>query len=182
MPAIENVYTGAYGKLVILPADELDAPVVIGHEPLGLADSAAVARVTDVEICVRTKLAEFHEIGRRHPVTLHPGNIHISGKIGRAFINGGLLFLLLGRGAAVTEVNEIDNPYPQPHMQLQLTHSDPAVPGTSIQITINDVMFDSWWYNMPEDDFVVQNVTFKARRIYVQGFVDDSAQDVSFEG
>ncbi len=58
-----------------------------------------VGRVTEVEVCVRTELEEFFEIGARDVATISPGNVHISGSVGRAYINGALLFLLLGRGA-----------------------------------------------------------------------------------
>src|SRR5256885_7442463 len=57
-------------------------------------------------------------IGKRHPAVLRPGNINISGKIGRAFINGALLRLLLGKGALVTRENE---PYPQPSLDRKST-------------------------------------------------------------
>ena len=49
---------------------------------------------------VDTDLEGFHEVGRRHAVSLNPGNIHISGKVGRAYINGALLFLLQAAGRA----------------------------------------------------------------------------------
>lgn len=95
--AMLNVYTGSNGVLTL--ADE-DTPE--GKDAKAVVDTyqiQTVGRVTGVEIFVQTDLEEYHEIGRRHATSLHPGNIHISGKITRAHINGALLFLLLGRGA-----------------------------------------------------------------------------------
>src|SRR4026207_1390236 len=98
--ALTNVYTGSKG---VLPRADEDTPE--GKDAKAVVDNyqiQTVGRVAGVEIYVPTDLEEFHEIGRRHPTSLHPGNIHISGKITRAYINGALLFLLLGRGARPT--------------------------------------------------------------------------------
>lgn len=96
--AMTNVFTGANGALTL--ADE-DTPE--GRDAKAVLDTyetRTVGRVTGVRIQVQTDLEEFHEVGRRHPTSLHPGNIHISGTVDRAYINGALLFLLQGRGSA----------------------------------------------------------------------------------
>jgi hypothetical protein len=156
-----NVYTGAYGSLVI----GNDTATPEGRDGIAVQDAYSlneVGRVTDVTVRVDTHLEEFHEVGRRHPVSLHSGNIHISGTVGRAYINGALLFLLLGRGALAAAPNE---PYVQPHMNMSLTLSDPAVPGNSPQILLFGVKFENWAMAVPEDDFVLENVAFKALTI-----------------
>jgi hypothetical protein len=38
--------------------------------------------------------------------------------------------------------------------------------GNSV-LTLYDVIFDSWQFNLPEDDFVLERATFRARRIAV---------------
>src|SRR5256885_4393083 len=104
-------------------------------------------------------------IGNRPPAVLRRGNINISGKMGGAFINGALLRLLLGKGALVTRENE---PYPQPSFNLMLDLKDPAAPNTSSTLTIHGVKFENWAYSLPEDDFVMEAVTFKGLFLTVE--------------
>jgi hypothetical protein len=160
--ALTNVYTGANGTLTLA---DLDTPE--GQDAVQVMDAyelRTVGRVTGVELCVQTDLEEFHEIGRRHAVSLHPGNIHISGKVGRAYINGALLFLLQGRGSRPTAEAE---PFVQPAFNMNLTLNDPAVPGNTVSLALEGVKFQSWSLGMPEDDFVMENVTFRALAIRV---------------
>jgi hypothetical protein len=124
-----------------------------------------------VEVCIQTDLEEFHEIGRRHATSLHPGNIHISGRVGRAYINGALLFLLMGRGAAPTQIAE---PYVQPVFSMRVALNDPAVPGNTAALELKGVKFQNWGFAMPEDDFVMENLNFKALTISV---VDQEAPE-----
>jgi hypothetical protein len=153
---------GANGTLTL--ADE-DTPE--GRDAKAVLDTyetRTVGRVTQVEICVQTDLQEYHEIGRRHPTSLHPGNIHISGKVGRAYMNGALLFLLQGQGSAPTAVPE---PFVQPTFNMTVRLNDPAVPGNTVSLELKGVKFQNWSYSLPEDDFVMENVTFKALTIRV---------------
>jgi hypothetical protein len=157
-----NVYTGANGTLTLANEDTpegADAQAIISTYEI-----TTVGRVTGVEVCVQTDLEAFHEIGRRHPTSLHPGNIWISGKVNRAYINGSLIELLLGRGAGPTQVAE---PYVQPAFNMSVTLNDPAVPGTTATLELKGVKFQNWVYSMPEDDFVIENVTFQALTISV---------------
>jgi hypothetical protein len=159
---LTNVYTGSNGTLTLANEDTpegADAKTIVD-----LYSLTTVGRVTDVEVHVRTDLEEFHEIGRRHPTSLHPGDIYISGKIGRAYINGALLFLLLGRGANPTAIPE---PYVQPTFNISLVLNDPAVPGNRAGLELKGVKFENWSYSLPEEDFVMENVTFKALTISV---------------
>jgi hypothetical protein len=161
--AMTNVFTGSNGTLSLAFEDTpegQDAKAVID-----LYQIQAVGRVTGVEVYVQTDLEEFHEIGRRHPTSLHPGNIHISGKIARAHINGALLFLLLGRGASPNNVAE---PYVQPVFNMVVSLNDPAVPGNTAALELKGVKLQNWGYAMPEEDFVMENVTFKALGISVR--------------
>jgi hypothetical protein len=160
--AMTNVFTGANGTLTLASEDTpegQDAQAVVS-----LYEVQTVGRVTDVEVCVQTDLEEYHEIGRRHATSLHPGNIHISGKIGRAYINGALLFLLQGRGSRPTAEPE---PYVQPTFNMTVSLRDPAVPGNTAGLELKGVKFQNWSYSLPEDDFVMENVDFKALTIRV---------------
>ena len=171
---LTNVYTGANGTLTLADLDTpegRDAKAVMDTQAYALSAGTAVGRVTNAEVCVETELEEFHETGRRHAVSLHPGNIHISGKVGRAYINGALLFLLQGRGSRPTAQPE---PYPQPTFNMNLILNDPAVPGNTVSLALEGVKFRSWGLVVPEDDFVMENVAFKALVIRV---VDQAAPE-----
>jgi len=160
--ALTNVYTGSTGTLTLADQDTTE-----GHEAKAIQDAyelQTVGRVTGVRILVRTELTEFHEVGRRHAASLHPGNVHISGSVGRAYVNGALLFLLLGRGGSATQVPE---PYALPTFNLTVTLADPAIPGNSLTLEVGGVKFEQWDYALPEDDFVVEGLTFKALTISV---------------
>lgn len=161
MPLTE-VFTGAHGALTLAneetPEGE-DAKAVVD-----LYQVQTVARVRDVTLRVDTDLKGFYEIGRRHAVSLSPGDIHISGSVGRAYVNGALLFLLLGRGV---NPNSVAEPYVQPAFNMTITASDPARPGTSVALELGGVKFQNWSYSMPEDDFVLEDLDFKALTIRV---------------
>lgn len=163
--ALTNVYTGSNGTLTLANEDTpegQDASAVISTFQI-----QTVGRVSGVEICVQTDLEEFHEIGRRHAVSLHPGNIHISGKVNRAYINGALLLLLQGRGSGPTQVDEVANPYVQPTFNMTVELKDSAFPGNRVRLEIGKVKFQNWSYSLPEQDFVMENATFKAISIRV---------------
>ncbi len=78
---------------------------------------------------------------------------------GRAHINGALLRLMLGDGGAGTRPA---GAFISPTFNLSLLHENPAQPGNSSTIAVHGVKIDSWSYAMPEDDFVLESVTFKA--------------------
>jgi hypothetical protein len=157
-----NVYTGSNGTLTLANEDTpegADAKLVTDT-----FEVQTVGRVTGIQVAVTTGLEEFHEIGRRHPTSLHPGNIHISGTAQRAYVNGALLFLLLGRGASPTARPE---PYVQPTFNMTVALTDSAVPGNSGGLELRGVKFQDWSYSLPEEDFVMESVSFRALTIRV---------------
>jgi hypothetical protein len=169
---LTNIYTGANGALVFIHGDGpegADAQAIMDLEAFSIME---VGRVTGVEVYVNTDLEEFHELGRRHASSLHEGDIHIRGKIGRAYINGALLYLLLGRGASP---NNVDEPYVQPSLAMNIVLDDPNTPTTRSVLDIYGVKFENWAFSFPEDDFVMENVTFKALRINAR---DEESGDV----
>ncbi len=160
--ALDNVFTSANGTLTLANEDTpegKDASAIM--TPYALQ---TVGRVTNVEVYVQTDLEEFYQIGRRHAVSLHASNVHVSGKVGRAYVNGALLWLLLGRGASPNNVAE---PYVEPTFNLSILLSDPEVPGNSVGLELKGVKFQNWGFMLPEDDFVMENATFKALAIRV---------------
>jgi len=157
-----NVFRGSDATLTLAIEDTPEGQVA--KEVIDFYQLSPVGRATNVEVNVQTDLELFHEIGRRHPAALRPGNIAISGSIGRAYINGALLRLLLGKGALPAREAE---PYAQPSFNLMLDLKDAAVPGTSSTLTVHGVKFEDWAYSLPEDDFVMESVTFKGLFITV---------------
>jgi hypothetical protein len=160
--AMTNAFTGANGTLTL--ADENTAPGAEAKSVMDTYELRTVGRVTGVEVRVDTQLEEFHEIGRRHATSLHAGAVTICGRVDRAYVNGALLFLLLGRGASSTQVPE---PYPQPSFSMTLSLNDPAVPSSTATLELRGVTFENWAYSLREDDFVVENLRFRALTISV---------------
>jgi hypothetical protein len=162
---LNNIYTGANGALTLANEDTpegRDAQAVINAYGI-----QTVGRVSGVEVCIQTGLEGIYEIGRRHPVSLHSGNIEISGRVNRAYINGALLFLLQGRGSSPTSVDEIASPFVQPVFNMTVSLGDPAVPGNALTLELQKVKFQNWSFGLMQDDFVVEKATFKAVAIRV---------------
>lgn len=159
-----NVFRGSDATLTLAPSDAAMPEGVEADAIINEFELSPVGRAQGVVVYVQTELQEYHELGRRHAAQLRPGNIHVSGKINRAFINGALLRLLLGQGATVERVAE---PYVQPSFNLQLLLGDPATPGTRSTVTVYGVKLENWSYKLPEDNFVMESVTFKGLYISV---------------
>ena len=158
-----NVFRGSDATLTLANEDTPEGQAA--QEIIEFYNLSPVGRAVDVEVSVQTELELFHEVGRRHPAALRPGNINVSGKIGRAYINGALLRLLLGQGALPEREAE---PYPQPSFKLMLDLTDPAIPTTSSTLTVHGVKLENWAYRLPEDDFVMESVSFKGLFITVE--------------
>ena len=160
--ALTEVFTGKHGTLTLASEDTAE-----GADAKAVVDTYAiqtVGRLTDVQVRVDTALKGFYEVGRRHPVSLSPGDIAISGTVGRAYVNGALLFLLLGRGVSASAQAE---PYAQPTFGITLRLNDLARPGNSLSLELSGVKFQNWHYTLPEDDFVLENLAFKALTVRV---------------
>jgi hypothetical protein len=129
--------------------------------------NSAVGRVTGVEVCIQTDLEVFHEIGRRHAVSIHPGNVNVYGRVERAYINGALLRLLEGESAQSNPPANIQDAEVQPFFDLVIDFVRNLTPNNSggTKITVEGVRFENWSVVVPEDDFVMENMTFKAIRV-----------------
>ena len=124
-----------------------------------------IGRATGVTIDVRSAMKPFHELGQRYATELRPGNVNITGTIGRAHINGALLKLMLGEGAGGTRPA---GAFVSPSFNLSLRLENPGFPGNSSTVTVHGVKLDSWAFTMPEDDFVLEEVSFKALWVSVE--------------
>ena len=156
-----SVFTGADGSLALSTQ----------QTPEGTAAQAAIdqfgvqviGRVQDVTVQVNSDVKPFHEIGQRYATQLRPGNVEVRGTIGRAYINGAMLTLLLGEAAGSRPAQS----WTQPTFSMTLVASNSAVPGVTSTLTLHDVKIDSWNYHMPEDDFLLESVGFRALFITV---------------
>ena len=161
--ANSNVFRGSDADLV-LAVD--DSSTVEG----GLADaliteyelSTVVGRLQNVQVSVLNEVRPYHEIGKRFATELRPGNINIQGFAERAHINGALLRLLLGDGAISPAPT---GSIPQPAFNIVINLKNPALVENTSKIVLFGVKFESWSFRLPEDDFVMESVTFRAMRI-----------------
>jgi hypothetical protein len=53
----------------------------------------------------------------------------------------------------------------QPSFNIIATLRDPSRPDQQTKVTVFGAKFDSWSYNIPMDDFVMEDVSFKALRL-----------------
>jgi hypothetical protein len=157
-----SVFTGADGSMTLSvpqgPEGEKAQEVLSAYELI------SVGRVQNVKVEVHADVKAFHEIGQRYATELRPGNIHINGTIGRAYINGAMLKLLLGEAAESRPAAS----WAQPAFNITLLLENAATPGVRNTVTLHDVKIDSWVYNLPEDDFLLESVGFQALFLTVQ--------------
>ena len=151
-----SVFTGADGSLALSTQ----------QTPEGTSAQAAIdqfgvqviGRVQDVTVQVNSDVKPVHEIDQRYATQLRPGNVEVRGTIGRAYINGAMLTLLLGEAAGSRPAQS----WTQPTFSMTLVASNSAVPGVTSTLTLHDVKIDSWSFHMPEDDFLLESVGFRA--------------------
>jgi hypothetical protein len=157
-----NVFRGSDGSIVLAvdsgPEGDLAQGIIDEYE------LTPVGRATNVEVRVDSDLRPFHELGQRYPTELRPGNVNVSGNMERAAINGALLKLLLGEAASSRPAGTFVNP----SFNLNLRVENPAQPGVSTTVTVHGVKIENWSYNLPEDDFVMEQVRFKALWLSVE--------------
>jgi hypothetical protein len=157
-----SVFTGADGSITLSapqgPEGESAQSVLTAY------DLIAVGRVQNVRVEVHSDVKPFHEIGQRCATQLRPGNVTIRGTIGRAYINGALLKLLLGEAADSRPAAS----WAQPAFNITLLLANPALPDVRNTLTLYDVKIEGWAYNVPEDDFVLESIDFQALYLTVQ--------------
>ena len=158
-----NVFRGSDATLVLAVDDN---STVEGGLADGLINqyefSNVVGRLRNVEVRIVNELKPYHEIGKRFPTELRPGNLNISGSAERAHINSAMLRLLLGDGA---QSPPPAGGIPQPVFNIVINLKNPALPDNFARVTIFGVKCESWSFQLPEDEFVMEEVTFRAMRI-----------------
>jgi len=162
MPNV-NVFRGSDASLVLAVDDTGSVEGKLADGLITKYDfSSIVGRLQNVQIKVENELKPYHELGKRFATELRPGNINVSGYIERAHINGALVKLLLGDGATSPPPTGV---LAQPSFNIVIQLNNPAIPDNSSTLTVFGVKFDSWNFRLPEDDFVMESVSFRALRI-----------------
>ncbi len=154
-------FCGTDGTLVLSDPVGLDPAVFTGY----WGESGIVGRVTNVSIAVSTEVKPFYELGSRSAKELRAGNIAISGTVERAYLNGALLTLMLGQYATNEEATGFT--IPSFDMKVILDNLMPAGDEGNSVLTVYGVIFDSWQTALPEDDFMLEKLSFKARRLAI---------------
>ncbi len=157
-----SVFTGADGSIALSVPEGTE-----GQKAQAVLDAfnlISVGRVQNVRVEVHSDVKAFHEIGQRYATELRPGNVHITGTVGRAYINGALVRLLLGEAADSRPAAS----WSQPAFNITLLVSNPSNPNVRNTLTLHEVKFDGWVYQMPEDDFLLEQATFQALYLTVQ--------------
>ncbi|MDA0166062.1 hypothetical protein OM076_37710 [Solirubrobacter ginsenosidimutans] len=159
-----NTVFRAIDSTLVLGVDDANSPEGAAADALisQFDLSNVVGRLTAVTLTVSSDVRPFFELGSRYASVLRPGVVLVSGKADRAHVNGALLRLLLGDGA--TSPPAAAN-FVQPALNIVTTLRDPAYPDGSTKVIVFGAKFDSWGYTIPDDDFVMESVTFKALRV-----------------
>jgi hypothetical protein len=150
------VYTGADGSITLSTPESTEGEAA--QAVLDEFEITSVGRVQNVRIEVHSEMRAFHEIGQRYATELRPGNVTIRGSIGRAYINGAMLKLLLGEASTQRPAAS----WAHPAFNISMIVENAANPGVRNTVTLHDVKIEDWVYNMPEDDFVMESLNFQA--------------------
>jgi hypothetical protein len=158
-----HVFTGLDGAITLAVESgvEGDAAKAV-NDTYGLTP---IGRATGVSVEVSSDIRPFHEMGQRYATELRSGNVYIKGTIGRAHVNGALLRLMLGDGAAGTRPA---GSFVSPTFNLSLRMENSAFPGNASTVSVHGVKLDAWAFTMPEDEFVMEEVGFQALWIGVE--------------
>lgn len=156
-----KVFTGADGSITLSPAQGEEGTAAEGV--INDFEVLTVGRVQNVRVEVHSDVKPYHEIGQRYATELRPGNVTVRGTIGRAYVNGAILRLLLGEAAD----QRPGNSWVQPAFNITILVENPANPGVRSTMTLNDVKIEGWSWSMPEDDFVMESLSYQALYITV---------------
>lgn len=157
-----TVYRGSDGTISVAVEAGLE-----GDKAKAVNDAYSltpIGRVTGVTVRMTNDLRPFHELGQRFATELRPGNVNVYGTIDRAYINGALLKLMLGDAADSRPAGS----FVSPSFNLSVRLENPSLPGTTTTLSVMGVKLEEWSYNLPEDDFAMEKVNFRALWVKVE--------------
>lgn len=151
-----NVYRGSDGTISL--AVEAGPEGDKAQEINDTYSLTPIGRVTGVTIRMTNDVQPFHELGQRFATELRPGNLDVYGTIDRAYINGALLKLMLGDAAS----SRPQGTFISPSFNLSVRLENPSLPGNSSTVSVMGVKLEEWFYSLPEDDFAMEKINFRA--------------------
>jgi hypothetical protein len=151
-----SVFTGADGSITLSVPQGTEGERA--QEVLDAFQTINVGRVQNVRVEVYSEIRTFNEIGQRYATQLRPGNVAVRGTIGRAYINGAMLRLMLGEAAD----NRPAASWTQPAFNITLLAQNAAAPDVRNTVTLYDVKLENWVGTWPEDDFLMESIGFQA--------------------
>jgi hypothetical protein len=144
-------FSSSYGMLNVVTQNETTQDRLANH-------LTTVGRASNIEVKIESPTQVIYERGKIYPSSTNIESIEINGSINRVHINGALLKLLLVTG----DHNPIsEESYPPPIFCITIAAEEKEV------ITLYNVEFQTWNPNIPEDDFVLENLSFKARSFII---------------
>src|SRR5512133_2172596 len=155
-----STFYGTDGILTLADADAEAFPADVFTNYFG--EGGVVGRVTNVTLAISVDIQPFHELGTRSAKELRAGNISVGGTVERAYVNGALLRLMLGQYAENEEATLFK--MPSFNMKVTLDNMNPTGEAGNSILAVYGVMFDAWQFALPEGDFVMEKLAFKARR------------------
>ena len=157
-----TVYRGSDGtiSLAVEAGPEGDKAKAINEQH----SLTPIGRVTGVTVRVTNDVEPFHELGQRIATDLRPGNINVFGTIERAYINGALLKLMLGDAADSRPAGT----FVSPSFNLAIRLENPSVAGLTATVSVMGVKLNEWNYDLPEDDFAMERIGFRALWVKVE--------------
>jgi hypothetical protein len=155
-----DVFTGADGSILLSTPGSSEGQ--IAQSILDANELQVVGRVQGIRVEVHAEVRAYHEVGQRYATQLRPGNVSVTGTIGRAYVNGALLSLLLGEAATGRPAGN----WVQPAFNITVRVANPTNNAVNT-LTLHDVKLDKWSYNLPEDEFVMEDLHFQALFITV---------------
>src|ERR1700741_471727 len=144
-----KVFTGADGSITLSPAQGAEGTAAEGV--INDFEVLTVGRVQNVRVEVHSDVKPYHEIGQRYATQLRPGNVTVRGTIGRAYVNGAMIGLLLGEARGSRPAGN----WVHPAFNITVRLANPAS-GSVNTMTLHDVKLESWVYTLPEDEFVME--------------------------
>lgn len=157
-----TVYRGSDGTISVAVEQGVE-----GEKAQAVAEAYSltpIGRVIGVTVKVTNDVKPFHELGQRFATELRPGNINVYGTIERAYINGALLKLMLGDAADSRPAGT----FAGPSFNLSVRLENPSLAGVSATLTVMGVKLSEWSYSLPEDDFAMEHVSFRALWVKVE--------------
>jgi hypothetical protein len=151
-----SVFTGADGSITLSVPQGTEGERA--QEVLDAFQTINVGRVQNVRVEVHSEIRAFNEIGQRYATQLRPGNVAVRGTIGRAYINGAMLKLMLGEAADSRPAAS----WTQPAFNITLLAQNAAAPDVRNTVTLYDVKLENWVGTWPEDDFLMETIGFQA--------------------